>query len=473
MEQYLDFFNSYIMGGVQILTEFIFFTKFLGKKRHVLYCTVCSILGLLVLEAASPGGPVFGCMLLLAAYGISVYRADPASAFLYAVITVCVMQLCYGIVNAALYMLYPSAFLIWRERTGIVFMFLGYAALLPAVCGYRLISRHFCCRNAVRNRYVLLLLLPVLVIFFVGNYISCSVYGNVVTVETEGDFAAGRGQTGRDATAKDASSAGDGRGNIIAVQVGRNMGKADHCWILAIQVLGLASLFSILAACRKLLENFRLSTEFALLLQEERYLHQYVEEAKEHDRKTKSLRHDIRNHITVIRQLLQSGNTEQALCYIGDLDDMAEEMSFPCHTGHPAADILIEQKLAVAKSSGIEADCSLVLPCPCAVRDIDFSIILSNALDNAICACRAMDSSEFEREDGTRHRKYIHISGRRQGDFVLLKVENSFDGKKEIRKGTGLSNMEAVVKKYQGAMDIRMEGNRFLLSVLLNTAAEE
>jgi hypothetical protein len=452
VEVFLDFVNKYIMGGIQIWTEFIFFTAFLGKRRRAVYGIVFSVCGLLLIEPVQSGGAadVFLYTLLLAGYGIFVCRADWASAFLYAVITAGIMQLCYGVVNLSLYILYPYVFPFWQEKTGILFMVLGYAAFVPAVLGYRVIAKYYRYQDDVRNRYVLLLLLPVLVIFLMGSYINLSIYKDAVTVYEDGSIAGG-----------------------------------DHYQMLMVQVLGLASMFSILSACKKLLENFRLSTELALLSQQERYLHQYVEEAREQGKKTKAFRHDIKNHIMVVKELLQSGKRDQALCYISDLDGMVRELSFSCNTGNPVVDILIGNKFGMAKSGNIDTDCSLILPYPCKVRDIDFCIILSNALDNAISACREMDDQAGEgawesawesesrfaekKDKGDQNgRKYIHISGRHQGDFILLEVENSFSGHGTIEKGTGLSNIEVVAKKYGGAMSVKCQAGRFLLSVLLN-----
>ena len=101
---------------------------------------------------------------------------------------------------------------------------------------------------------------------------------------------------------------------------------SKHYQMLVIQLLGMASLFCVLFAYKKLLQNFRLSTELSLLEQKEHSLVQYVEEAKTHYEKTKSFRHDIRNHIAVIKKLLQNGKPEQALNYIGDMEDMAGEL---------------------------------------------------------------------------------------------------------------------------------------------------
>lgn len=270
--------------------------------------------------------------------------------------------------------------------------------------------------------------------------------------------------------------------------------------MLSMQLLGMASLFCILFAYKKLLQNFRLSTEVSLLEQQEHSLNQYVEEAKAHYEKTKSFRHDIRNHITVVKELLQRGKTEQAMEYIGDLDEMTAELSFLCSTNNPVVDILVGKKLGLAESMGIRVDCTLLLPGPCGLRDIDICIILSNALDNAIHACRKMG-------DGAE--RYIRVSGRIQGDFLLIEMENSFHiensfyagngshvrnssrvgngsyvgngshmgnstnvengsrGEESVRQGTGLSNIKAVAEKYHGAISIKAGDGAFVLNVLL------
>ena len=185
-------------------------------------------------------------------------------------------------------------------------------------------------------------------------------------------------------------------------------------WMLVIQTLGIASLFCIMFAYKKLLQNFQLSTELSLLEQEEHSLNQYVEEARDHYEKTKSFRHDIKNHIKVVKGLLQNGKLEQALDYIGDMEDMTGELFAPCSTNNPVVDILMGNKMGIAKSMQIDVCCFLNLPYPCFVRDIDFGIILSNAMDNAIHACKNMDSDV---------QKYIRVTGHKQGDFILLEIE--------------------------------------------------
>lgn len=151
-------------------------------------------------------------------------------------------------------------------------------------------------------------------------------------------------------------------------------------------------------------------------------------------------------------------------------------MSFPCSTNNPVVDILMGNKLGIAQSMGIRVNCSLLLPYPCGLKDMDICIVLSNALDNAIQACKNMDGYTLPDNSppgppgacvtGCPDR-YIHVSGRIQGDFLMMEVENSFRGKSAVKKGTGLSNIKAVAEKYSGAMSIGTREDVFILQVLL------
>lgn len=431
MAAFLDFFNSTIIGGSQLLIGFFFFINCLQKKGksfcNLLLAVLCCLVMLL-----SPTGSVVQYLVyafFLIVIGLLLYHADWKSVFLYAALTVDIMELSFGIINSLSGILYPQIAPLYRNAAATMSVLLGMTTLgLSGLC-YWTTYRFFLHDEMREKQYLYIILIPILMIFFLDEYISLTLYGNVAVRNAGGD--------------------------AIAV---------NHYQMLLIQLFGMASLFCILFAYKKLLQNFHLRTELSLLEQEEHFLNRYVEEARARYEKTGSFRHDIKNHVTVVKDLLQSGKQEEALMYIGDLADLAEGLSFPCSTGNPVADILIENKLGIAKAMGIDVECSLLLPYPCPIRDIDFCIILSNALDNAVKACRDV-------KDGAE--TYIRVTGRIQGDFVLLEVENSFPGKGTVNRGTGLSNIKSVAEKYQGTMSIKTQGTSFLLSVLLVIPRQE
>ena len=426
MIDYLDFFNIYVMGSLEMLMGFWFFTGFLEKKGKVIYSILFAAFGMSVLKIFSLQGVwsflVF--ILLLMSVGKLIYKADFVYSVLYAVVTVEIMNLCFGLTNSLSYLLIPIVFIKNPRIFGFIFMGAGnvLAFVLAFLC-YRSVQKCCACDEKTDRKYMFVILMPVLLIFLTSEYINQNIFGNTMTIEKEG------------------------------LPSGVNPYQ-----ILLIQVLGAASLFCILFAYKKLTENFRLSKEAALLEMQAHSLKQYVEEAKLRYEKTKSFRHDIKNHIMVVKELLQNQKAEAALQYMEELENISTDISFPVSTNHPILDILLGNKLGIAEENRIEVQCSLTVPYPCGISDIDFCIILGNALDNAVSACNRMNSGK---------RKYIHVTGKVQGDFLLIEIENSYSGRKIMQSGTGLANIRASVEKYQGAMEIRTEGEKFVLSLLV------
>ena len=428
MAEYLDFFNIYVIGLIEGTFQFYFLAKILKKKLLLPFYFLFGVCAVIVTRFLSVGTVTgfVAMVFLLTVCGILVCHADFKSSLLYAALTTEIMLLCYGIVKSLIGLLYAWLPNFFYDTAGIAAMLASEAAslLLTGVC-YYMVYRYFSDYTASEMQQMFLVFIPILMIFIMSEYINTLSFDyQFVVLEEDGSFEY----------------------------------LLSHWQLLAMNLLGLLSLFCILFSYKKLQQNFRLSTEISLLEQEEHSLNQYVEEAKTRYDETKSFRHDIRNHIAVVKNLLQSGKLEEAVSYMEDMDDMAEKMSFPCSTNNPVVDILVGNKLGIAKSMGIDVDCSLLLPYPCSLRDIDICIILSNVLDNAIQAVKRLDAGM---------EKYIHVSGRIQGDFLMMEIENSFHGKGAFKKGTGLSNVKKVAEKYGGAMSIEAQENKFVLHVLL------
>lgn len=425
MPAFMEFYHEYLMGSAQMLTGFYFFARFLQKKVRPYYYVLFAVFGLIILKRFPCGGILefLVYVLLLIASGILVCHADRKAVVLYAALTVAMMQLSFGIINAISGMCYPRLVSTHPYKVAAASVGFGNLSLLLTGLCCHMACRYFIYYENVQKQYVFLVLIPVGMIFFMGQFIGSAIYGNVSRTDCAG---------------------------LLSDQ--------EHYQLLVIQLFGMASIFCIMSAYKKLLQNVSLRTELSLLEQEEHFLHQYVEEAKARYEKTTSFRHDMKNHLTVIKELLQNQKACQALSYIQDLEELTEALSFPCSTNHPMADLLLGNKLGIAKSMGIAVSCSLVLPDPCFVRNIDLCIILSNALDNAIHACQKME---------TGAEPYIHVTGCIQGEFLLLEFQNSFRGSGLIQRGTGLSNIRAVAEKYRGAIHIRTQNHKYILNVLL------
>lgn len=238
-----------------------------------------------------------------------------------------------------------------------------------------------------------------------------------------------------------------------------------HAALLALQLLSLGTLLSALYAWQRICRSFQAQAAVALLKRETQAQKTYAAEAKMRYEQTKSFRHDIQNHLSVLDGLLKSGEIRQAQSYLQKLEASANALSFPCYTGHPVVDILLGEKENLAKSKGIRIEISLIFPRPCGVEDPDLCILFSNALDNAIRA-----GTPDRQEPLPCREMFIRITGKQQGDFYLLAFENTCLSQPRREIGTGLSNIKAVAEKYKGRMEIETDADGFLfrLYVLLD-----
>lgn len=426
MSNWLIFLYPYLGGIVEMLIEYYFFNRFLKKKISPIYYGLFVFAGIIITVLCQTNRIIMfaSYVILFLLSGCLLGKVNIETSLLFSTITIEVMYLCYGIFNSLLSVFLTIVLKHYFQSIGYVFMGIGsILSLALSVLCYGIIEKHLTNDETGGSKYALMILAPTLLIFLASEYISREVYGNTVIINTDEEMLL----------------------------------NSNAFKILFMQCLGIASLFCILYAYKKIRESFYLDKQVSLLEQEIHLLNQYVKEARTRFLKTKSFRHDIKNHITVIKELLQNNKTESALRYMGDMETQISDMSFPVNTNNPVLDILLENKLGLALSRQISVECSLAVPYPSEINDIDFCIVLSNALDNAISACEQLEHNM---------QKFIHITGKAQGSFLMIEISNSFMGKNAVNRGTGIANINAVAEKYNGAMNIHTEGNVFTLSVL-------
>ena len=358
---------------------------------------------------------------VLALYGLSRYgmRNQRSVSWLAAVLSYYVSQLSFGIINSVEAAIFP------RFIGSPLFYLLFLAAqllffVLSAGCYYAVLKLLAWTEDS-QTPYVGLLLFPGLFFFAAELYILQTAYSFFAPT-------------------------------ISLEEVGK------HGTLLLLQVMGLAALLCTLYAYRHLCQGFQAQAELRSLTQAAHEQKVYITEAQVRYEQTRSFRHDIKNHLSVLDGLLRGGKLEEGREYLKRLETVSEALSFPYQTGNPVVDILLGEKLGLAKE--IAAEVSLVLPKPCGIDDFDLCVLFANALDNAITACRAGGGA-----------KAIRISGRQQGDFYMLTFENTCSDSPLPPAGTGLSNIKAVAEKYHGAMLTEKNGRQYHLSVLLNVSS--
>ena len=422
----MDYFSLCLEGLCligQALLHMRFVCRFTGKTQRLPHLAAYLLL-LCCVEALSVGLrfpdilPIG--MELAALYGMSRFAlGNPRQISCTAVVlAVSICQLSFGIVNSVESILFPEV-----GNSPLLYPLVVLATLAVfAICTlcYAAVLRLLPLPENAQMPYVGLLLFPGLFFFAAEQYILHTAYSVISLAELPSRLK-------------------------------------THGALLVLQVLGLAALLCALYAYQQICRSFQVQSALQALTQAARAQKIYIAEAQARYEQTKAFRHDIKNHFAVLDGLLHSGKIDESSAYLQKLEAVSSSLSCPYQTGNPVVDILLGEKLALARADGVISEVSLTLPQPCGIDDFDLCVIFANALDNAIHACRLVKGE-----------KSIHISGRRQGDFYLLTFENTCSEEPPSPPGTGLANIQSAAEKYHGAVLTEKTNRQFSLSVLLN-----
>lgn len=187
----------------------------------------------------------------------------------------------------------------------------------------------------------------------------------------------------------------------------------------------------------------------------------YYQNLRREEQQVRTLRHDMRNHLTAVQGLLERGETQQAASYLSEI------ASSPAMGGrrnlceNETANVVLAAKAEDMDQRGLIGDFAVSLPRELSITDTDLCALLGNALDNAIeAAVQAGD-------------KRISVRCRADKGLFMLRVENAVEG--EIRPdlsttkadksshGFGLAGMREIAQRCGGSLETRVQGGRFEL----------
>ena len=193
-------------------------------------------------------------------------------------------------------------------------------------------------------------------------------------------------------------------------------------------------------------------------------VHRQVEELSEIYGDIRGLRHDLRNHIENLAASVR-GNSELEN-YLRRMTETVARLDFADKTGNAITDIILHQTRQRAKKSRINFDADFHFVARFDAYDV--SVILNNALENALEACEKTGGGE------------IQLRSYERGGLYFIEVANNFTG--EIRwngdipattktdtknHGVGLTNIRRCAQKYLGEIEIDAARNIFRLTVML------
>ena len=186
----------------------------------------------------------------------------------------------------------------------------------------------------------------------------------------------------------------------------------------------------------------------------------------------RSIRHDMTNHILTLERLYAENQQKEARAYSADLKASLTVAAEEIKSGNPITDVILQEQKNEAQEKKIHFNSDFHYPSDSAINAFDISVILNNALQNALENAKTSDIP------------YVSIRSYRRNNAYMIEIINSFTGnlqwnpetglpltsKREADgHGYGLSNIRKVAEKYSGDIAIDTEENEFCLTIMLMT----
>lgn len=184
----------------------------------------------------------------------------------------------------------------------------------------------------------------------------------------------------------------------------------------------------------------------------------------------RTLRHDMQNHLLCMSALIEKEDYAALRQYVNTMANTVDEAAFMRISGNNAVDAILNEKLLEAKKNKIATQydiCpvdALLTTSPPRIEPMDLCILLSNALDNAVEACKKLPEGE---------ERFINIKIQSTQDYLVLSCANSApepkrqgelfstDKQDAENHGFGLRSIKSTVKKYKGESLFRYENGIF------------
>ena len=195
----------------------------------------------------------------------------------------------------------------------------------------------------------------------------------------------------------------------------------------------------------------------------------HYQEVENMYKKMRGWRHDYRNHIQTMKVLAEKGNLEAIKEYLNKLDEDLATVDTVVKTGNAMADAILNSKISLAKSKGINVKVDAHVPVKLKMSELDLCVILGNLFDNAIEASLPLPEEErLIRVYMVMKNTQLYISFT---NFTASKKQskeaNLFKTTKGDGHGFGLVRIDSIIEKLDGYLSRNSEDGAFTTEILI------
>jgi hypothetical protein len=181
----------------------------------------------------------------------------------------------------------------------------------------------------------------------------------------------------------------------------------------------------------------------------------------------RSLRHDMNNHIGILKGLVHSKQFDDLEKYLEEMTTDIDSANDFIFVENKALSVLLNSKITKAKHLNIDFQ-SYISVKEIKISDKDMCALLGNIIDNAI------EATEKVMDD-----RYVQLIIKEKDNHCIIQCENTFtekpievngkflsSKKDSILHGIGTATVKSIVEKYHGSIDFICD-NTFSVEVIL------
>ncbi|SHH82389.1 Sensor histidine kinase YesM [Sporobacter termitidis DSM 10068] len=201
-----------------------------------------------------------------------------------------------------------------------------------------------------------------------------------------------------------------------------------------------------------------------------KFLEQQMAHQKIEAHELRIIRHDIKNNLALISNLLKRNNLEESKKYIDAITVALDETKPAVNSGNIIIDSVLNYKIAVCKKIDIKTQINVDNLPEININPLDLSAIISNVLDNAIEANEKIEQLE----------RFISIKIFCYKNFLSIVVKNPFKNNIEYDNdlvktskpdkmfhGYGLQSIKLAAEKNYGSFKFYIDNDIFTATILL------
>lgn len=194
-----------------------------------------------------------------------------------------------------------------------------------------------------------------------------------------------------------------------------------------------------------------------------------IDTLRESQQKTKEYRHDLRHHMQYLSTCIENGKLEHAKDYIQGICTEIESSKVITFCENEAANLIFSAFAGRMKEHDIAISIKAQILRNIHISESDLCVLLSNALENALHACRRLKEKGRE--------AVVEVSAFEKNGKLFLQIINSCDSDitfvqgipvtNQPDHGIGVRSICALVERYEGIYTFEVVDDKFILRVSL------